>query len=150
MTLDPAAGGVEELHELTKATKDRELKQKLDEVLDEFRDLKQKASELEDRNRELREKLRFKSEEFEFRTPLVGDCPKGTPLQPGQVVSVPRWLWHKRNLYFSVKDRTLAAAQELAPLVFLQLLVPARPVGPAVCTPGIVTQYSKTLGAEVW
>lgn len=93
MTLDPATGltlvkivaeASKKLHELIKTVKDREIKQKLDEVLDEFRDLKHKASELEDENRELHEKLRFKSDEFEFRNPFYFEkihpdrplCPK--------------------------------------------------------------------------
>lgn len=38
-------------------------------VLDKVRELKQSASELEDENRDLREKLRFKSDEYEFRDP---------------------------------------------------------------------------------
>jgi DNA repair exonuclease SbcCD ATPase subunit len=86
MTLDPATGltlvkivseASKKLYELTKTVKDREIKQKLDEMLDELRDLKQQASELEDKNRELedqnrelREKLRFKGDEFEFRNPF--------------------------------------------------------------------------------
>jgi DNA repair exonuclease SbcCD ATPase subunit len=86
MPVDPSTGltlvkivseASKKLYELTKTIKDREIRQKLDEMLDELRDLKHKASELEDenrdlkdQNRELREKLRFKSEEFEFRTPF--------------------------------------------------------------------------------
>jgi hypothetical protein len=38
-------------------------------ILDKVRELKQSTSELEDENRELREKLRFKSDEYEFRNP---------------------------------------------------------------------------------
>lgn len=42
----------------------------MDEILDKLRELKQSASELEDENRDLREKLRFKSDEYESRTPF--------------------------------------------------------------------------------
>ncbi len=53
-----------------KHLKNSEEKRKVDEVLDTLRDLKQSASELEDQNRELREKLRFKSDDYEFRNPF--------------------------------------------------------------------------------
>jgi hypothetical protein len=53
-----------------KDIRDRETKQQLDEILDQVRELKQSASELEDENRELREKMRFRSDEYEFRTPF--------------------------------------------------------------------------------
>lgn len=66
-----AAGEItKKLFALGKSLKDREAKQQVDEILDELRALKQSASELEDENRELREKLRFKSDEYEFRTPF--------------------------------------------------------------------------------
>lgn len=66
-----AAGEIsKKLFELGKTIKDREIKQQLDEILDQVRELKQTASELEDENRDLREKLRFKSDEYEFRTPF--------------------------------------------------------------------------------
>lgn len=39
-------------------------------MLDALTELKRSASELEDQNRELREKLRFKSDDYEFRTPF--------------------------------------------------------------------------------
>src|SRR5262249_36472132 len=58
------------LYELAKSVKDREVKQRIDEISDELRDLKQSASQLEDENRDLREKLRFRSDNFEFRTPF--------------------------------------------------------------------------------
>jgi hypothetical protein len=89
------------LYELGKSIKDRDIKQRLDEITDELRELKQQASLLEDANRELREKLRFKSDEFEFRTPFYYEkanpkrplCPKcfaqgviGPMGQPGQNV----------------------------------------------------------------
>ncbi len=57
------------LFELGKTLKDREAKQHVDEIVDSLRDLKQRASDLEDENRELRDKLRFKSDDYEFRNP---------------------------------------------------------------------------------
>ncbi|HEY1801039.1 MAG TPA: hypothetical protein VGG46_08910 [Terriglobales bacterium] len=57
------------LYELGKNVKDREHKQQIDEITDHVRALKRMAEELEDENRDLREKLRFKSDEFEFRNP---------------------------------------------------------------------------------
>lgn len=77
--MDPLTGwtivkGVTEatnkLYGVAKDLKDRDAKQKLDGIVDELRDLKRQASELEDQNRELREKLRFKSDEFEFKKPF--------------------------------------------------------------------------------
>lgn len=66
-----AAGEVsKKLYELGKSLKEREHKQQLDEILDSIRELKQSASQLEDENRDLREKLRFKSDEYEFRNPF--------------------------------------------------------------------------------
>ena len=53
-----------------KGLKDREAKHQVDLTADQVRELKQAASELEDENRDLREKLRFKSEDYEFRTPF--------------------------------------------------------------------------------
>jgi hypothetical protein len=50
--------------------KDREARRQVEEILDRVRDLKQSASELEDENRGLRDKLRFKSDEFEFKNPF--------------------------------------------------------------------------------
>jgi hypothetical protein len=64
-------------------SKDREAKQKIDEILDSVRDLKQSASQLEDENRDLREKLRFKSSDYEFRTPFwYGKAHPDQPLCP--------------------------------------------------------------------
>jgi hypothetical protein len=45
-------------------------KHEVDEILDALSDLKQSASRLEDENRELKEKLRFKSDDYVFRTPF--------------------------------------------------------------------------------
>jgi hypothetical protein len=58
------------LFDFGKSLKDREQKHQLDQIMDQLRDLKQSASELEDQNRELREKLRFKSDDYEFRSPF--------------------------------------------------------------------------------
>jgi len=70
-TIAKTAGEISKrLYELGKSLKDREVKQQVDEIADNVRELKQSASELEDENRELREKLRFKSNDYEFRTPF--------------------------------------------------------------------------------
>jgi hypothetical protein len=84
-TIAKTAGEVsKKLYEFGKSLKDRDLKQQVDEILDQVRELKQSASELEDENRDLREKLRFKSDAYEFRNPFWYDksqsnqplCPK--------------------------------------------------------------------------
>jgi hypothetical protein len=70
-TIAKTAGEISKrLYEFGKSLKDRDAKQHVDEILDQLRELKQSASQLEDENRELREKLRFKSENFEFRLPF--------------------------------------------------------------------------------
>ncbi len=70
-TIAKTAGEIsKKLYEFGKGLKDREAKQQVDEILDKLRELKQSASELEDENRELGEKLRFKSDEYEFRSPF--------------------------------------------------------------------------------
>ncbi len=70
-TIAKTAGEIsKKLYEFAKNLKDREAKQQVEEILDKIRELKQSASELEDENRELREKLRFKSDEYEFRNPF--------------------------------------------------------------------------------
>jgi|SRR6266849_2516906 len=58
------------LYEIGKSVKDRDVKQQIDEITDALRELKQQAANLEDENRELREQLRFKGDDFEFRTPF--------------------------------------------------------------------------------
>jgi hypothetical protein len=66
-----AAGEIsKKLYQLGKTLKDRDVKRQVDEITDELSDLKHKAGLLEDENRELREKLRFKSDDYEFRTPF--------------------------------------------------------------------------------
>ena len=80
-TIAKTAGEIsKKLYEFGKGLKDREAKQKIDEILDHLRELKQSASQLEDENRDLREKLRFKSGDHEFRTPFWYD--KAHPDQP--------------------------------------------------------------------
>ena len=84
-TIAKTAGEIsKKLYDFGKTLKDRDAKQHLDEILEQVRALKQSASELEDENRELRERLRFKSGDYEFRTPFYYDkahpscalCPK--------------------------------------------------------------------------
>jgi hypothetical protein len=79
MAIDPVTGwtlvkGVAEatnkLYEIAKGLKDREAKQRIDEVLDELREFKKQTAELEDQNRDLREKLRFKGGDFDFKSPF--------------------------------------------------------------------------------
>lgn len=70
-TIAKTAGEIsKKLYEFGKTLKDRDAKQQLDHISDRLRELRQSASDLEDENRELREKLRFKGEEYEFRTPF--------------------------------------------------------------------------------
>lgn len=70
-TIAKTAGEIsKKLYEFGKGLKGRELKQQIDEILDQVRELKQSASELEDENRSLRDKLRFKSDEYEFSNPF--------------------------------------------------------------------------------
>jgi hypothetical protein len=68
------------LADVYKNLKDRDVKQQVDELLDKMHDLKQSASKLEDENRNLREKLRFKSDDYEFRNPFFYE--KTKPEQP--------------------------------------------------------------------
>ncbi len=70
-TIAKTAGEIsKKLYEFGKSLKDRDAKQHVDEIADRLRELKQSASDLEDENRELREKLRFKSDDYKFRTPF--------------------------------------------------------------------------------
>jgi hypothetical protein len=95
-TIAKTAGDIsKKLYEFGKTLKDRDAKQHVDEIVDNLRDLKQRASELEDENRDLRAKLRFKSDEYQFRIPFWYHkekpeqplCPKcfasGTPAPMG-------------------------------------------------------------------
>lgn len=71
LNIAKAAGEIsKKLYEFGKGLKDRDEKHRVDEILDQLRELKQSASELQDENRELRERLRFKSDEYEFRSPF--------------------------------------------------------------------------------
>jgi hypothetical protein len=73
-TIAKTAGDIsKKLYEFGKSLRDRDAKQHVDEMLDTLRELKQQASHLEDENRELREKLRFKSDDYEFRNPFWYD-----------------------------------------------------------------------------
>lgn len=58
------------LYALANSLKDRDAKRQVEEIQDQLRELKQSASEIEDQNRDLREKLRFKSDDYVFRTPF--------------------------------------------------------------------------------
>src|SRR5260370_36635514 len=70
-TIAKTAGEIsKKLYDFGKNLKDREAKQQVDEILDKVRELKHSASELEDENRALQEKLRFKSDDYVFRTPF--------------------------------------------------------------------------------
>jgi hypothetical protein len=53
-----------------KTLKTSEEKNQVDEILDTLSELKQSAGELEDENRALRDKLRFKSDDYIFKTPF--------------------------------------------------------------------------------
>ena len=80
-TIAKTAGEISKrLYEFGKSLKDRDLKQQVDEILDQVRELKQSASELEDENRGLRESIRFKGNDFEFRNPFY--YPKEDPKRP--------------------------------------------------------------------
>ena len=70
-TIAKTAGEIsKKLYDLSKSLKDRDIKEQVHAIMDELHELKRSASELEDENRDLREKLRFKSDEYEFRTPF--------------------------------------------------------------------------------
>jgi hypothetical protein len=80
-TIAKTAGEIsKKLYDFGKSLKDREAKQQVDEIVDKLRELKQSASELEDENRDLREKLRFKSDDYDFRAPFWYE--KAHPEQP--------------------------------------------------------------------
>jgi hypothetical protein len=52
-----------------KTLKGSEEKRQVDEIIDALSELKHSAGQLEDENRDLRELLRFKSDDYVFRTP---------------------------------------------------------------------------------
>jgi len=64
-----------------KTLKDRQTKQQVEAIWDNVQDLKRLASKLEDENRDRRERLRFKTDDFEFRTPFYYDKARN-PKQP--------------------------------------------------------------------
>ena len=77
-TIAKTAGEISnKLYEFGKSLRDRQAREQIDEILDKLRELKQSASELEDENRDLREKLRFKSDDYEFRSPFWYDKAHG-------------------------------------------------------------------------
>ena len=102
-TIAKTAGEIsKKLYDFGKSLKDREAKQQVDEIVDKLRELKQSAAELEDENRALRDQLRFKGDDYAFRTPFwyhkahpnQALCPKcfakniAAPMgEPGQGVS---------------------------------------------------------------
>jgi hypothetical protein len=61
------------IYEIAQGTSKLETKQQLMEVYDTLMNLKREAAELEDQNHDLKEKLRFKSDEFEFKNPFWFD-----------------------------------------------------------------------------
>ena len=78
-TIAKTAGEIsKKLYEFGKSLRDREAKHQVDEILDTLRELKHQASQLEDENRELREKLRFKSDDHQFRIVLHSGTPRQT------------------------------------------------------------------------
>ena len=58
------------LFDVAEGASDSDAKRQLMEVYDTLMGLKRQAAELEDENRALRQKLRFKSDEFEFKSPF--------------------------------------------------------------------------------
>src|SRR6266852_5470297 len=71
LSLTKSAGELsKKLYEFGKGLKDREQKRQVEEMLDTLTEFKREASQLEDQIRDLREKLRFKSDEYVFRTPF--------------------------------------------------------------------------------
>ena len=58
------------IFEIAQGTSKLETKQQLMDVYDSLMSLKREAAELEDSNRDLKEKLRFKTDEFEFKNPF--------------------------------------------------------------------------------
>jgi hypothetical protein len=72
------------LEAFIKTLKDRQTKQQVEAIWDNVQDLKRLASKLEDENRDLRERLRFKTDDFEFRAPFYYDKARNTeqPLCP--------------------------------------------------------------------
>jgi hypothetical protein len=68
------------LYEVTQGVSNLDTKRQLMEVYDTLMSLKREASDLEDENHDLKERLRFKSDDFEFRNPFYFE--KRNPDQP--------------------------------------------------------------------
>ncbi len=72
------------IYDIAQGTSKMEEKQQLMEVYDTLMNLKREAAELEDENHDLKAKLRFKSDDFDFKNPFWFDkrhpdralCPK--------------------------------------------------------------------------
>ena len=85
------------IYDIAQGTAKLETKQQLMEVYDSLMNLKREAAELEDQNRDLKNKLRFKSDEFEFKNPFWFEknfpdralCPKCFSKQIVAPVSAP-------------------------------------------------------------
>ena len=85
------------IYDIAQGTAKLETKQQLMEVYDSLMSLKREAAELEDQNHDLKNKLRFKSDEFEFKNPFWFDknfpdralCPKCFSKQIAAPVSAP-------------------------------------------------------------
>ena len=58
------------LYEVTQGVSNLDTKRQLMDVYDTLMNLKREAAELEDENRSLKAKLRFKSDDFEFKNPF--------------------------------------------------------------------------------
>jgi hypothetical protein len=74
------AGAARSIAGIATAATNHETKVQLNEVYDTLIGLKQAAADLEGENRALKEQLRFKSDDFEFRTPFYYE--KAKPTQP--------------------------------------------------------------------
>jgi hypothetical protein len=68
------------IYEVAQSTSKLETKQQLMDVYDTLMNLKREAGDLEDTNRDLKEKLRFRSEDFDFKNPFWFD--KNFPDRP--------------------------------------------------------------------
>jgi hypothetical protein len=79
MVIDPRAGltlfnaiatAGRTIRDLAQGVSNSDTKRQMMEVYDTLMNLKSAAADLEDQNRELKEKLRFRSEDFEFKNPF--------------------------------------------------------------------------------
>lgn len=109
MALDPASAIslatnvtnlMKTLFGVAKEQQRQEVKDQIIEVIDALQELKLRAVELEDQNRELKEKLRFKSDDFDYREPFYFE--KSKP----NVLLCPRcFVEHKRAAPMSYQVR---------------------------------------------